>query len=162
MHPAFVAIPKRLHHSKALVPGGVTRSKEQKDQPWFCVLCLPKEQQSAKKTIMVPGTSVWPKGSENTEISLVPKVSELAMLLRTFKSAFIWHPCTLFLYWSQSLHNNKAEFLLLTQMSRAQCFTLGWWERTGAEVDCGLPCAMNESRYSSFIPTPFILLIGNN
>lgn len=137
---------KRISHD-FVFPVCQRSNKVPKRQLWFQV------HQSDQEALSL---------TENTEISLVPKVSKLAMLLRTFKSAFIWHPCTLFLYWSQSLHNNKAEFLLLMQMSRAQCFILSWWERTGAEVDCGLPCAVNKSRYSSFLPTPFILLIENN
>lgn len=37
----------------------------------------------------------------------------------------------------------------------------GGEERQVAEAACGLPLAINKSRYISFLPIPFTLLINN-
>lgn len=50
------------------------------------------------------------------------------------------------------------------QMSNAWVLShlVGREEWQAAEADCGLPLAINKSRYISVLPIPFTLLIRNN
>ena len=86
------------------------------------------------------------------------------MMLRRFKSALSDIPSPYFFIEINPFVITNESFRHLTQMSDARMLShlVGGEERRVAEADCGLPFAINKSRYISFLPIPFTLLIENN
>ena len=127
-------------------PGGSAGGKEQKDQPWVCASCLLKKQQSAKKTIMFTGTSVWQRGSvinrEYGDHLWYPRSPSLPWCSERLKVHLPDIPAIYFLPEINPFIITKESFLLLMQMSNTRCFhtwlvgkDVGWQKWT---VDCHL------------------------
>ena len=152
--------PKGYITQKLWSPRGPAGGKEQKDQPWVCVPCLLKEQQSAQKTVMVPGTSVWPRGSViNTEYRdylWYPRSPSLPWCSEGLKVHLPDIPAHYFLIEINPFIITNESFLFLMQMSDAEYFhtwlvgkNVGWQKWT---VDCHLQLTTADiSPFSQFL-----------